>query len=285
MAPMTWFKLYDEIADDPKILSLDDGTVVLWIRLMCLANRNEAERGVIARAPRAGLAKQLHTTLDQLEAALELFASDDYRMLTVRDDGAIVLTNWDKRNARKPSDDPAAVAERKKRYSERAQNATGTRSERVQNADGTPAEREENALRVRDRYRDRSTPLTPLGGSGVLPNNFPEEFVRFKNAYPVKNVRSTNTFAAWENALVDGAEPEQLIAAAQNYAKAVAGRPKNKCKLPDNFLKEGIWADYVDGIPEIDREPDNDEPRYNIPDAEASRRMMAEWRGEVKASG
>lgn len=33
------------------------------------------------------------------------------------------------------------------------------------------------------------------------------------------------------------------------------------------------------------RRPQPDEPRYNIPDAEESRRMMAEWRGEVKASG
>lgn len=33
------------------------------------------------------------------------------------------------------------------------------------------------------------------------------------------------------------------------------------------------------------RRPQPDEPRYNIPDAEASRRYLAELRGEVKASG
>lgn len=278
MAQMTWFKLYDEFADDPKMLSLDDGMVVIWLRLMCLANRNEAERGVIARAPRAGLAKQLYTTPEQLNAALELFASDEYRMLTVRDDGAIALTNWNKRNARKPSDAPAAVADRKRRHAERAKNAAGTRSERVANADGAS----ENAPRYRYRDRDKSTPLTPLGGSDVLPDNRAEDFVRFWNAYPNKREKSA-AFAAWENALVDGAAPDDMIAAAEGYAAANKGQVAKFLKFPANFLASDSWQEYMGATGAVGEDkPARSQPaaadergRY-IPGVEETRRRMAE---------
>lgn len=304
MARMTWFKLYDEMMDDPKMLSLDDGTVLLWVRMMCLANKNEAERGVIPRAPRVGLAKQLFTTVEQLNAALEIFASEDYRMVSIRDDGAIVLCNWEKRNARRPSEEPAQVAARQQRSRRQRSGAIVTHMSRRCHDDVTRDDEECHDDVTRDKgdmMRDsidvttmsrachtsldkrvesrESTPLTPLGGTSVLPDNHAEEFVQFWQAYPVKQ-RKAAAFAAWENALAyKRASPADLVAAAKNYAQSVKGRYASKCKLPDNFLHQDIWCDYVDG-PVTSNEiigDEEDEPtgRY-IPNAEETRRRMAE---------
>ena len=115
MAKMSWFKFWDEFLGDPKMLSLDDGMIVLWVKMLCLANRSE-ERGVIGPFPnKTALIKALYADEEQLDAALELFASDAYRMIDIREDGAIVLTNWEKRNPRKPSDEPRRAAERQRK--------------------------------------------------------------------------------------------------------------------------------------------------------------------------
>jgi len=54
MAGTPWFKFYDEFLDDPKMLSLSDGMVTLWVRMLCLANRSD-ERGVIRHIRCQGL--------------------------------------------------------------------------------------------------------------------------------------------------------------------------------------------------------------------------------------
>ena len=118
MAKMSWFKFWDEFLGDPKMLSLDDGMTVLWVKMLCLANRSE-ERGVIGPFPnRTALIRALYTDESQLDAALELFSSDSYNMIRLREDEAIVLTNWEKRNARKPSDEPRQAAERQRKFRE-----------------------------------------------------------------------------------------------------------------------------------------------------------------------
>jgi len=50
MAGTPWFKFYDEFLDDPKMLSLSDGMVTLWVRMLCLANRSD-ERGRYTSVP------------------------------------------------------------------------------------------------------------------------------------------------------------------------------------------------------------------------------------------
>ncbi len=267
MARMAWLKLYDEFIDDPKMLSLDDALVVLWVRMMCLANRNEEERGVIARAPRAGLAKQLYVSIELLNEALVLFASDEFRMVSIRDDGAIVLTNWQKRNPRKPSDEPSAVAERKRRWRERSQNASGTRSERVGNA---PID-----------IRVQSTPL--------LSPRERMDFDRFWAAYPSRQRQKRKSAEeAWARLMRtpdengDCPDPESIIAAAQNYDLATKDRlPVHICYAV-NFLDKYNWEDYVHGVPEGDRSTADDAGSAGgpyVPDVEATKKMLAALAG------
>ncbi len=289
MGKMSWFKFWDEFLGDPKMLSLDDGMTVLWVKMLCLANRAE-ERGVIGPFPnKTALVKALYTDDAQLDSALTLFASDAYGMIAAREDGAIVLTNWEKRNPRKPSDAPHKAAERQRRS--RAQKT------RVVTRDVTPLSRACHAPVTRDNdtchadvtrtsrlqdIRDKSTynPPTPLGGEVF--DNCPEQFVSFWQAYPNKR-HKTAAFQAWERALKQGAAPDDLITAAKNYAHSVRDVPALKQKHPANFLNEAIWEEYVTGVPASDKPAGEAMPSGPyIPNAAETRRRQREQQEEAE---
>ena len=177
MAKMSWFKFWDEFLGDPKMLSLDDGMIVLWVKMLCLANRSE-ERGVIGPFPnKTALVKALYADEEQLDAALELFSSDAYRMIDIREDGAVVLTNWEKRNPRKPSDEPRRAAERQRRARaqktrdvtplSRACHAPVTRDNDECHADVTRESRQQD-IRDKSTDIDRQTARAREGWGAVV---------------------------------------------------------------------------------------------------------------------
>ncbi len=160
---MEWFRLYSEIKDDPKMLALTDGEFRLWINLLAMASES-SERGVIASCPLDGLAKSLHTSKQFLQKSLRKFESSFLNIVKVRDDGAIVITNFCKRQ---PASDSSTERVRKHR---------NEKTKRYETVTETLQEQECNALdKIReDKIReDNNPPISSLGeDAGEAP---PEE--------------------------------------------------------------------------------------------------------------
>ena len=166
---MKWFRLHTEIKDDPKMLELDDHQFRVWISVLSMAGEAD-ERGVIPAYRPRGMAASLHTTIEKMEAAFLLFA--ELGMAERREDGALLITNFIRRQYDNPSDHPEKIAARKARMKEREENDSFSptqnqervqnAAERVQNAaerDGNDAERlySENTQRILREYSETET--------------------------------------------------------------------------------------------------------------------------------
>lgn len=112
MKTLPWFRVYNEIKDDPKMLTLDDHQFRLWIGLLAMASESR-ERGTVLPCPRPGLIAALRTTAEALQAALDLFAEMD--MAFECEDGAIVIIHFLDRQYDNPSDRPEATRDRKRK--------------------------------------------------------------------------------------------------------------------------------------------------------------------------
>lgn len=143
-----WFRVYAEIRDDLKILSLDEGQRWLWVALLATVAET-AELGVVPSAPRHALAAALHTTEERLNEALSAFAAQD--MVECRADGSILVTHFAQRQYESPSAEPQRVRERVRRHRDRAV-GSGAATATAPAADVTPMKRAGNAL-----YTDTDT--------------------------------------------------------------------------------------------------------------------------------
>jgi hypothetical protein len=87
---LSWFRFYDEVADDPKVQRLPLLLFRAWVNLMCLAKRNG---GVLPGIPE--IAYGLRVT--QIRA--EYFVSElrKAELIDQRDDGLSEMHNWPKR--------------------------------------------------------------------------------------------------------------------------------------------------------------------------------------------
>jgi len=142
---MDWFKLHHEIADDIKIRRFSPQEKWAWIVLLCLASKS-SERGIIF-ADDDDIADycEFNTKQDWLYYRDKLIAKG---MLEKSVSGNLLILNWEKRQSRKPSDDPQRIKERvaKSRANKKTQSTSEfqddvTRYEAIQspcNANVTP---------------------------------------------------------------------------------------------------------------------------------------------------
>lgn len=87
-----WFRLYDEVADDPKVQRLPDRIFKAWINFMCVANKNTVERGTLPEL--RDVAYTLHMTVSRTEALLtELVTAGLFEW----DGGKCRAHNWNER--------------------------------------------------------------------------------------------------------------------------------------------------------------------------------------------
>lgn len=115
MHPIPWLKLHTEARNDAKLRSLDDRTHRVWFNLLCYA-ADQKTRGVIAGHKEKLLAIEVAAGDVQLlrDTLAELV---ELEIVTVEGE-EIAFINFAKRN-RKPSDEPDAVAQRKRDQRER----------------------------------------------------------------------------------------------------------------------------------------------------------------------
>lgn len=111
MAELPWLKLWNETRYDKKLESLTDKQFRIWIYLLCYANQ-QAERGLITESSDI-MAMEL-TGGNEAFLADALSRFEKLRMIQT-DDRGILITNFAKRNHRKPSEMPESRRERQSR--------------------------------------------------------------------------------------------------------------------------------------------------------------------------
>lgn len=111
-----WLKLHTDFINDPKLKRyFTKSERCDWINLLCLAKKSE-DAGVVV-LPDDEISFALELSDGEWESLCARFV--DKRMIQRRADGAIVITNWKKRQYDKPSDAPEATAQRKREQRER----------------------------------------------------------------------------------------------------------------------------------------------------------------------
>lgn len=141
-----WFRMYDEILDDPKVQKLPPEDFKAWVNLLCLASKNDGKL-----PSTTDIAFALRVTEDAVTTLLDRLLSAG--LIDVRSGGANgshhAPHGWQKRQYKSDTS-----VERVKRYRERHRNATET-------ADETPPEPEPET-------ETEQSPQTPAdGGSGL----------------------------------------------------------------------------------------------------------------------
>ncbi|MES2463487.1 MAG: hypothetical protein V4671_23180 [Armatimonadota bacterium] len=131
---MSWFRLHDEIAHDPKLrLSFPPAERWKWVCLLCLANKQK-KRGVLAM-PEDEIALDLDLSEEEWAAFL---AKLEKRKMVHRDGEKLVVTNWGSRQYDYPSAAPEATAERVARHRAKKRDVTDS------NEPGNELSREES---------------------------------------------------------------------------------------------------------------------------------------------
>jgi hypothetical protein len=94
-----WFRLYNRVADDPKVQLLTDGLFRIWINVLCIACRHEG----ILPAP-AAMAYTLRCSEDDvIKYISELSAA---KLIDFSKDGRVRPHNWDIRQYKSDNSTP-----------------------------------------------------------------------------------------------------------------------------------------------------------------------------------
>lgn len=110
-----WFRLYDDVVNDPKIIKLSDEIFRVWVNLLCIASKNS---GVLP--PTDDLAIMLRIKVHKVAAVIARLVQLG---LLDRTDAGFAPHNWNARQYRTDATDPTA-ASRAKRYRDRKRDAT-----------------------------------------------------------------------------------------------------------------------------------------------------------------
>lgn len=222
-----WFRIYDEMLDDPKMQRLPAETFRAVVNLWCLASRNGGRL-----PPFSDIAFALRITESNAVTLLDELVTLGF---LDHDDDGLRPHNWDKRQYKSDNTD-ATNADRQKRFRERRRNAvtpvtvtatrTDTESEQIQ----------------KEKNIGRSQATRPPSDS---------DFEQFRKVYPKRAGTDPKAPALkkFQAAVRGGAEPAEIIAGARRYADDM--RKSNKIgteyvKQSMTWLNQRLWEDYAE---------------------------------------
>jgi hypothetical protein len=214
-----WYRMYDDLIDDPKVQRLDPVLFKTWVNLLCLASRNDGSLPCIEDMAFA-LRLDEETTKSQVQVLVEKGLIDDVEQ-TLRPH------NWDKRQFKSDSDPTATERQRAKR--ERDKGVTRDKS-----VTSHPPETEQSRTDT-----ESESPLPPL-------KEFPEkEFAKFIEAYPKRDVAiiAARARAAFEDA-VEQSSVETVMASLRAYIDECRADERigtKYVKNPQNWLADQDW--------------------------------------------
>ena len=110
-----WFRLYDDLLDDPKVQRLRPPLFKMWVNLLCLTSRNHGELPVIA-----DIAFALRLDEETAKSALGELTT----LGLIDDENGLRPHNWDKRQFRSDLDPTAAERQQAKRERDKGNTVT-----------------------------------------------------------------------------------------------------------------------------------------------------------------
>jgi hypothetical protein len=233
-----WFRVYDDLVDDPKVQRLPGDTVKALLNLWCLASKNGGN------LPSEGdIAFKLRMRPEKVTA---LLAGLKNAGLIDEVESGFEPHNW---SARQFKSDVSN--ERVKRYRERKCNVTDT-------VTVTPPDTESEAETETEGMEIVEIPSTkiavnlaePVGGRKATRPAISGFFDEFWRVYPKRGDAANPKKPAcdkFERAVRGGADPAVIIAAAARYAaiESSAGRSNTeKIAQAVTWLNQQRWQDY-----------------------------------------
>jgi hypothetical protein len=208
-----WFRLYDDVLNDPKVQKLNGELFKLWINVLCIASKHG---GVLPSLDDLAFELRLPTLVCKTEIDMLKAAG------LIDGDKKLKPHGWEKRQYKSDTS-----TDRVKRFRERSRNVTETVSETAPDTDTeTDTETDKNQKKI-PKKRDRSA------GSA--------EFENFWSVYPRKINRAV-ALKAFEKA-TRKTEADLIITAVQGYKFA---DDEQFIPHPATWLNQERW---VDGTP------------------------------------
>jgi len=210
-----WFRLYDDVLNDPKVQKLNGELFKLWINVLCIASKHG---GVLPSLDDLAFELRLptlvcKTKIDMLKAAG-----------LIDGDKKLKPHGWEKRQYKSDTS-----TDRVKRFRERSRNVTETVSETAPDTDTeTDTETDKNQKKI-PKKRDRSA------GSA--------EFDKFWVVYPRK-VNKGLAMKAWEKA-ASKAAPALIIAAVEAWKNSKDFPEPDFIPHPSSWLNGERWSDEL----------------------------------------
>ena len=169
-----WFRMYDDLLDDPKVQKLPAPLFKAWVNLLCLASRNDGKLPAIedvAFALRQD-EKSVRTTLNDLfdRGLLDTTEADEYSP-----------HNWDSRQYKSDS----STERSKKHRATKTQQPLQQECNVAATVDATPPETEQSrADTERKVMSETSSDVINFPKKKRGRNDYPEDFQKFYEAYP-----------------------------------------------------------------------------------------------------
>jgi hypothetical protein len=208
-----WFRLYDDVLNDPKVQRLSGDTFKFWINMLCIASKN------------GGVLPSIEDMAFALRVSNDVCSSliDELKTCGLIDGSKrLVPHGWEKRQYKSDTS-----TDRVKRFRERSRNVTETVNETAPDTDTeTDTETDKNQKKI-PKKRDRSA------GSA--------EFENFWSVYPRKINRAV-ALKAFEKA-TRKTEADLIITAVRGYKFA---DDEQFIPHPATWLNQERW---IDGTP------------------------------------
>lgn len=180
-----WFRMYDDLLDDPKVQRLEPSLFKTWVNLLCLASKHEG------KLPCADdVAFSLRLSNEAVKEAIETLM--DKGLIDVVDDEA-TPHNWHKRQYKSDKDETAAKRQAEKRARDKETshaNVTRDVTDKSQ-----PPETEQNRTEQKELMSEKISDERPKRKQ----SDYPDQFKTFWLEYPTDpGMSKAEAAKAWE---------------------------------------------------------------------------------------
>lgn len=231
-----WFRVYDDVLDDPKVQHLEPELFKVWVNLLCVASKC---------GDRLPPLKEIAFRLRLPETDVTRFMKH-LNLAGLIDDGidsnVIVLHNWKQRQALQQRSTERVRKWRENKRKERFKksgNANETPMKHVKRKHVTMIETSIEREKEREIKKENNTKEKKSRRNGFT--NDDPEFSAFYLAYPRHEGRG-QARRAYQSARAK-ASAETLLTAAQHAAKLYAATEKRFIPMPATWLNGERWAD------------------------------------------
>jgi hypothetical protein len=204
-----WFRMYDEILDDPKVQRLPPDLFKAWVNILALTSRND---GALPSMENCCFAfRETENSVSSAFHALEKVG------LLKRKNGRLIPNGWEKRQYKSDTS-----TDRVKRFRDRFRNAAETPSESESESESIPSE---SKILQESKTRARK---------------FDSDFAEWWAVYPDK-VGKGAARKAYQGARSKGVDQPTLMAALPRY---IAAKPPDRAWChPATWLNQERWLD------------------------------------------